>query len=129
MNPKANHLAHFAIEADDLERAKRFYGRVFKWRFEAWGPPGFYMIKTDEGEDPGTFGSLQERHHPKGDALSGFECTIAVADVDEAARAVKAAGGTITMPRIAIGTVGYLIKFKDTEGNIVGAMQYDPNAR
>jgi hypothetical protein len=32
------------------------------------------------------------------------------------------------MPRIAIGTVGYLIKFKDTEGNIVGAMQYDRDA-
>jgi predicted enzyme related to lactoylglutathione lyase len=129
MNPKPNHLSHFAINADDVERAKRFYSRVFGWHFEAWGPPGFFMIKTKDGEDPGTFGSLQERHHPKGSGMTGYECTVAVADVDETARAVKAAGGTITMPRVTIGTVGHLIKFNDTEGNIVGAMQYDANAK
>ncbi len=128
MNPKPNHLAHFAINADDVERAKRFYTRVFGWKFEAWGPPGFFMIKTREGDDPGTLGSLQEAHHPKGEGMSGFECTVAVADVDETARAVKAAGGTITMPRVTIATVGHLIKFHDTEGNVVGAMQYDHNA-
>ncbi len=51
MSPQPNHLAHFAINADDVERAKRFYAAVFGWRFEAWGPPGFYMIKTKEGGD------------------------------------------------------------------------------
>jgi predicted enzyme related to lactoylglutathione lyase len=126
--PRPNTLAHFAIEADDLARARKFYERVFEWRFEAWGPPDFFMIQTKEGQDPGCFGSLQKRHHPKGDALTGFECSIAVTDVDKTARAVTEAGGTITMPRITIGTVGHLIKFKDTEGNIVGAMQYDFDA-
>src|SRR5262249_54756940 len=113
-NPAPNHLAHFAIHADDLERAKTFYGRVFGWRFEAWGPPDFYMIQTKEGTDPGAFGSLQKRHHPRRDAedgITGFECTVAVADVDVAAKAVTAAGGTITMKRVTIGAVGHLIKF------------------
>jgi predicted enzyme related to lactoylglutathione lyase len=127
--PPPNHLAHFAIHADDLARAKRFYTDVFEWRFEAWGPPDFYMIRTKEGEDPGVFGSLQKRHHPQGDAITGFECTIAVRDVDAVARAVAQAGGSITMKRVTIGTVGHLIKFRDTEGNIVGAMQYDENAK
>lgn len=126
--PVPGHLAHFAIHADDLERAKKFYAAVFGWVFEAWGPPGFYMIKTKKGDDPGTFGSLQERHHPKGDAITGFECTVAVADVDATARAVEKAGGTMVMKRMTIGTVGHLIKFHDTEGNIVGAMQYDFDA-
>src|SRR5262249_24838474 len=83
--PHPNHLAHFAIEADDLAWAKRFYSHVFEWRFEAWGPPDFYMIQTKEKEDPGVFGSLQKRHHARGDALTGFECTIAVTDVDKTA--------------------------------------------
>ena len=126
--PKPNHLSHFAIHADELDRAKRFYGKVFGWTFEAWGPPDFYMIQTAEGVDPGVFGSLQKRHHPKGDAITGFECTVAVADVDATARVVVEAGGKITMKRVTIGTVGHLIKFHDTEGNIVGAMQYDPEA-
>ncbi len=123
--PKPNHLAHFAIEADDLERAKRFYAAVFGWRFEAWGPPDFYMITTAKGEQPGCFGSLQKRHHPKGEGINGFECTIAVAKVDDTARAVEKAGGKIVMPRMTIGTVGHLVKFRDTEGNLVGAMEYD----
>jgi uncharacterized protein len=123
--PSPNHLAHFAIEADDLARAKRFYASVFGWRFEAWGPPDFYMIETADGGMPGCFGSLQKRHHPRGDGINGFECTIAVVDVDATTRKVKEAGGTIVMPRMTIGTVGHLVKFRDTEGNLVGAMEYD----
>ena len=33
------------------------------------------------------------------------------------------------MPRVTISTVGHLIKFLDTEGNLVGAMQYSENAQ
>jgi uncharacterized protein len=123
--PRPGQLAHFAIHADDLARAKRFYASVFGWRFEAWGPPDFYMIHTEDGGDPGVFGSLQKRHHPRGEAITGFECTIAVADVDRTAKIVAEAGGVVTMERMTIATVGHLIKFRDTEGNIVGAMQYD----
>ena len=39
-------VAHFAINADDLPRARRFYEQVFGWTFQAWGPPGFYMIDS-----------------------------------------------------------------------------------
>jgi uncharacterized protein len=124
-----HHVAHFAIHADDLARAKRFYNAVFGWRFEAWGPPDFYMIKTAEGGDPGMLGSLQKRSEPiDGKGMIGFECTIAVADVDAAAAKIVEAGGTLVMPRITIGTVGHLIRFRDTEGNRVGAMEYDASA-
>jgi predicted enzyme related to lactoylglutathione lyase len=30
----ANHIRHFAIHADDVERARNFYAAVFDWRFE-----------------------------------------------------------------------------------------------
>ena len=42
----ANHISHFEIFASDVERARRFYERVFSWRFESGGPPGFYFIFT-----------------------------------------------------------------------------------
>ena len=29
-----NNIAHFSIHADDCERAKTFYERVFGWTFE-----------------------------------------------------------------------------------------------
>jgi len=127
--PTPNTLAHFAINATDLDRAQRFYSQVFGWRFEAWGPPGFFMIKTADGADPGPFGSLQQRHHPaEGKGTGGFDCTIAVTSVAETAKKVTKAGGTITMPKMTINTVGHLIKFVDTEGNTLGAMEYDENA-
>jgi predicted enzyme related to lactoylglutathione lyase len=34
-----NQLAHFAIHADDLERARKFYGSVFGWKFRGHGGP------------------------------------------------------------------------------------------
>jgi predicted enzyme related to lactoylglutathione lyase len=39
-------IAHFAINAENLPRARTFYERVFGWVFNAWGPPDFYQIQT-----------------------------------------------------------------------------------
>ncbi|HEY3813270.1 MAG TPA: VOC family protein [Caulobacteraceae bacterium] len=121
-----NNLRHFAITADDVERARTFYEAVFGWRFEAWGPPGFYLIVTGTPEDPGVQGALQGRREPlTGTGQRGFECSIGVDDVDAIRAAVLAHGGKIQMERFRIEGVGDLIFFEDTEANRVGAMQYD----
>lgn len=121
-------VRHFAINADDLPRARRFYERVFGWRFHAWGPPDFYMIETGSADTPAIHGSLQQRREiVPGERLTGFECTIAVPDIAEAERAIVAAGGEILMPVATIPTVGHLLWFRDSEGNVAGAMQ--PDAR
>ena len=36
-----NHIAHFEIFASDVERARKFYEKVFAWRFEVGGRPDF----------------------------------------------------------------------------------------
>ena len=119
-----NDVAHFAIHADDCERAKRFYESVFGWTFEPWGPPGFWRIHT--GPD-GIHGALQERREPvEGRGMIGFECTIGVEDVEAIAAAVERHGGRVTLQPFEIQGVGRLIHFEDTEGNVVGAMQYEP---
>jgi predicted enzyme related to lactoylglutathione lyase len=124
-----NHLAAFAIHAGDVQRARRFYEAVFDWRFEPWGPPDFYLIHTGDQPNPGVLGLLQKRKEPRsGSGLNGYECTIAVDDVDSIARAVQANGGRITMPKTEIPTVGTLIYFEDTEGNVAGAMKYEKKA-
>lgn len=121
-------VRHFAINADDLARARRFYERVFGWRFESWGPPGFYMIDTGNADTPAIHGSLQQRREiVAGERITGFECTIAVPDIAEAERRIVAAGGEILMPVATIPTVGHLLWFRDSEGNVAGAMQ--PDAR
>lgn len=118
-------VRHFAINADDVPRARAFYERVFGWTFEPWGPPGFFMIST--GDTAGPLGSLQGRRElVPGLRTNAFECTIAVSDdVDAVAAAVKANGGRILMEKATIPGVGDLIWFEDPEGNVAGAMRYE----
>jgi uncharacterized protein len=119
-------LASFAIHVDDVDRARLFYEVVFGWQFEPWGPPGFYLIHTGDVTSPGIQGLMHKRHVPRtGSGLNGVEATFAVDDADGAAARVVAAGGTITMPKAVIPTVGALVRFLDTEGNDIGAMQYE----
>jgi predicted enzyme related to lactoylglutathione lyase len=123
-------LSHFAINADDVPRARRFYEKVFGWRFEAWGPPKFFQITTGTAKDPGVRGALQGRRALlPGKPTLGFECTFSVADVDAVAAAVRKNGGRILMEKATIAGVGDLIFFEDTEGNVAGAMRYDPQAQ
>jgi len=117
-----NHVCHFAITADNPERAKAFYETVFGWTFEPWGPPEFWLISTGEG---GIRGALQKRQEPAtGGGLQGFECTIAVEDVDAITRKIREAGGDAPNDPFEIPNVGRVTMFRDTEGNSVGAMQY-----
>jgi uncharacterized protein len=117
-------LQSFGITADDVSRARRFYEQVFDWRFEPWGPPDFYLIHTGDEKDPGVQGLLHKRREPvQGTGMTGFECTIGVADIDATIKSVKAHGGKIVMEKFHIPTVGQGCYFNDTEGNFVGAMQ------
>jgi predicted enzyme related to lactoylglutathione lyase len=120
-------ISHFAINADDVPATRRFYESVFGWTFTAWGPPDFYQIATEPGG--AVQGALQRRRNLLPDArTNGYECTIAVPDVDTVAAAVKDGGGTVLMEKTTIAGVGDLIFFADPSGNVAGAMRYDPAA-
>jgi len=117
-------LQSFAIHVDDTDRARAFYEAVFGWKFEPWGPPDFYLIHTGTPDDPGVHGLMHRRQVPRtGTGLNGVEPTFAVTDVDATLALVEANGGTLTMQKARIPTVGVLIRFLDTEGNDIGAMQ------
>ncbi|MYM30531.1 VOC family protein [Duganella sp. CY15W] len=117
-------LRHFAINADDVGRARTFYESVFGWRFDPWGPPGFYQIKN---AGQGLLGALQERRElVPGVRVAAYETSMGVDDLRATMAAVEAGGGRIVMQPYRIEGVGELIYFEDTEGNLVGAMQYDP---
>jgi len=123
----AYNVSHFAIHADDVERARRFYEAVFGWQFEAWGPPGFYRIHTDGPDGPGIEGALHGRQEPlAGTGMRGFECTIAIDDPGRIKALVVEHGGEIEFDEMDIATVGTLFGFRDTEGNSVQAMRYEP---
>ncbi|MGH9717488.1 MAG: VOC family protein [Candidatus Acidiferrales bacterium] len=128
-----NQLSHFAIHADDLDRARKFYGGVFGWQFQGFGGgpmTDFCQILDAEGKCLAPLGAMQSRKfNPAAQPVIGFECSIAVTDVDAVARAVEANGGKIVMPKAAIRGVGWVVKVLDCEGNLVCAIQYDAAAK
>ena len=74
-----NGLTHFAINADDVDRARAFYEQVFGWQFTEWGP-GFYQIQA---KDSAVRGALQSRRAlVDGARTIGFECTMGVPSID-----------------------------------------------
>lgn len=123
-------VAHFAINADDVNRALRFYEKVFGWKFQAYGPPGFYMVDEQSAKSTVPLrGSLQKRREiVPGVPMRGFECTISVDNINATGAAIEKNGGKIVMPICTLAGVGQLLFFQDPEGNIAGAMQYDPKA-
>lgn len=124
-----NNLARFAINADDVQRARRFYENVFGWKFEPWGPPNFYVIETGKEKVTAVGGLLEERRElVPGGRMIGFECSFGVDNIDETIRAIEANGGRIVMAKFQIPGVGSGVYFEDTEGNVACAMQYEAGA-
>lgn len=116
----------FAINADDVPRARRFYEQIFGWTFQPWGPPNFYVIKKND-EPASEIGGLQERRElVPGTKMIGFECSFTVDDIEKTIQAVEANGGKIVAPKFHIPTVGTIIYFLDPEGNVLAACERDP---
>lgn len=114
-----NFLAHFAIEADNVSRARTFYERVFGWRFEPWGPPDFYLL-----HGAGVHGALQQRSHSGSSGRGGYQLSFAVDDLGASMGLIEEAGGALVGARHAIPAVGEMIEFRDTEGNTAIIIQY-----
>jgi predicted enzyme related to lactoylglutathione lyase len=119
-----NNVDFFAIGADDVPRARKFYEAVFGWSFEPWGPPNFYLIETGKEPAGAIRGALQERREfVPGQRMIGYECTITVTNIDQAIRAIEANGGRLAAPKAHIPTVGTVAYFFDTEGNVAAVIQ------
>jgi hypothetical protein len=123
---------HFEIQAQDPARAQAFYEGLFGWSFQKWGDQPYWLIKTGEGS-PGIDGGMLPRMGGAPDAgaplpVIAWVCTVDVPDLDPFVEKAKALGGENVVPKMPIPGVGWLAYCKDTEGNIFGMMQNDPNA-
>lgn len=126
-----NRVVHFEVQANDVERAKEFYEKAFGWKInmamsKAKGEiMDYWIIMTGEKGEPGINGGLYERpmSEADGERYYLFDCTIEVENIDEAIKAVKDAGGTITREKSELPEVGWFASAKDTEGNRFSLMQ------
>jgi hypothetical protein len=126
-NTFMNRVVHFEIQADDLERAKKFYQNALGWKIQDWsgqaGGMEYWGLMTGE-TGPGINGGMYKRPaEGKGEQHFLFDCTIDVEDIDEAILKIKENGGTITRDKVEMKGLGWFASCKDTEGNRFGLMQ------
>ncbi|MEZ4211145.1 MAG: VOC family protein [Candidatus Paceibacterota bacterium] len=125
----SNRIVHFEIHADDLSRAKDFYTKTFGWEFEEWkgGEKEYWMIMTapKDSKELGINGGMLKRPEgcrpvEKGQAVTGFACTVVVENYDETAKKILENGGIEAMPKFDLAGMAWQGYFLDTEKNIFG---------
>ena len=126
-------IVHFEIQAENPEKVAEFYTNVFGWKIQKWdGPVDYWLVSTGPPEERGIDGGILRRNGPRPvdmQSVNAYVCTVTVDNLDHYTGKVKVNGGVNVVPRMAIPSVGWLAYFKDTDGNIFGIMQNDPNAK
>jgi predicted enzyme related to lactoylglutathione lyase len=119
-------IMHFEVGADDPKRAMEFYEKVFGWKYEKYGDSSmdYWLVMAGEKAEPGINGAIQKRTELPQSVIN----TIMVASIDDTIARITENGGMIIVPKMGIPKVGVMVYFQDTEGNIFGAMQSDPDA-
>ncbi len=119
-------VVHFEIPAEDLERAKSFYGAVFGWDLQTMPMPGgeYTSAKTtavdEKTQMPLEPGAINGGMMQRDERTPAPVITIDVDAIDDALREIEARGGTTVTPRTPIPGMGAFAYFKDPEGNVMG---------
>jgi predicted enzyme related to lactoylglutathione lyase len=123
---KMPRVVHLEINADQPERAIKFYNEVFGWNITKWeGPFDYWLVTTGEDKEPGINGGLMKRVNPSSTTVN----TINVPSIDSFLDKINKHGGKVIMPKTAIPGIGYHAYCQDTEGNTFGIMQEDTSAK
>jgi len=113
MNP----VGYFEIPVNDLDRAIIFYQRVFGYQFERVVIDDNEMALFPFNEQgSGVTGALV-----KGDSYTpskaGARIYFSTEDIEDILAKACAEGGMVLYPKTAIGELGYVAEFEDSEGN------------
>jgi predicted enzyme related to lactoylglutathione lyase len=112
------HIANwFEIPVKDLDRAVKFYEKVFDVKLSPEEMGGMKMAMFPFTQNaPGAAGTLVqgESYEP---SHAGTVVYFSVEDIPETLRRINANGGKTLMPKTGIGQYGFIAQYEDTEGN------------
>lgn len=86
-------VVHFEINADQPERASKFYSTVFGWEIKKWEGPMDYWLVTTGTDGQGINGALMNRTHPGATTVN----TVDVPSVDDYVQKITANGGKLVI--------------------------------
>jgi hypothetical protein len=119
-------VVHFEIPADDIPRAKEFYGSIFGWQLQDMDTGGadYTIVMTtpvdQQTQLPTEPGAINGGMMKRADDTPSPVITIEVDSIDDALKQIEAGGGGVVRPRTEIPGMGAFAYFKDTEANVVG---------
>src|SRR2546428_598666 len=118
-------VVHFELPADNEERAKSFYQKVFGWDISKYPGMEYHVVGTTEVDpktrmptQPGAInGGLTKRNNE----VKNTVITVDVPDIEAALKNIEKLGGKTVQKKQPVTDMGFTAYFKDTEGNIVGS--------
>jgi uncharacterized protein len=108
------------LSSPDVDASAKFYGELMGWSTTEPGSAetgGYRMFQQDEKNIAGLMGVMQEGQP------TAWSTYISVADADDTAAKVKAAGGTEMVAPMDVMDIGRMAVFADPTGAVFGIWQ------
>jgi predicted enzyme related to lactoylglutathione lyase len=119
-------LIHFEIPAEDVEKLKAFYEKVFGWKIvQADSPIEYWVIQTvptdEKGmlQHPGVNGGMYKRMTPETKPVNYFS----VENIREYLEKIQKLGGKVTQDIQEVPEVGWIAAVEDPQGNAFALLQ------
>jgi predicted enzyme related to lactoylglutathione lyase len=122
----ANPFVHVELNTTDPEKAKAFYGKLFRWEMEdvPMGPGLTYtMIQPGEG----TGGGLMK--HPMPGAPSMWLAYVVVDDVNASTDKARSLGANVIKEKTEVPGMGWFSIIMDPTGAALGLWESAPGAQ
>ena len=122
--PAAN-IVCFEIPADDPERAKKFYSKLFGWKMNPLPQMADYWHIATGGPDDSPDGGLMKRMHPT-HTITNY---VNLPSVTRFMAKVQKLGGSICKPKTVVPGMGYFAICQDTEDNTFAIWEMKKTAK
>lgn len=123
-------VVHFEIPADDVERAQKFYSKLFGWKIEKFtGPTPMEYWEVTTGAEKGEMGTLGGGMMKRQAPQQQITVYIDVPSVDEYVDKVTKLGGKVCFPKMAVPGMGYFAVCLDPENNGFGIWESNTEAK
>lgn len=113
-------VVHFEIGVKDLAKAQKFYGPIFGWEFQGFGPTTAMITNVGpmcEKKTEGIGGMINSLGHEPHKYVTFY---AQVDNIEKTLEQINKLGGKTLVPPQEVPNMGHFAWFQDPEGNCLG---------
>lgn len=113
-------VVHFEIGVKDLAKAQKFYGPIFGWEFQGYGPTTAMITNVGpmcEKKTEGIGGMINSLGHEPHKYVTFY---AQVDNIEKTLEQINKLGGKTLVPPQEVPNMGHFAWFQDPEGNCLG---------